>query len=204
MEKRVRAAGICNGRTDVISATSVVLHFESVENEYLQQLLTDLATRTRFRFHQIHPDNDAICVRAADGNFPMPAGDLPTELVTIRDTGNSTETLIMSVLDVGVTNRHIEEARAEMGSFGAPLININFTADGARRFGEITENMVGQRLAIVVDDIVLAAPSINEPIRGGQAPRYQAPTPCRKPLWKRLFVLGHRYRSVEPQQETRE
>jgi hypothetical protein len=120
MKKRVRAAGIRNGRAEVIPATSAVLHFESVENEYLQQLLTDLATRTRLRFHQILPDNDATCMRATNGNFPMPAGYLPTKLVTIRDTGNSTETQIMSVLDVGVTNRHIEEARAEMGSFGAP------------------------------------------------------------------------------------
>lgn len=47
---------------------------------------------------------------------------------------------------------------------------VNFTLDsaGARRFAEITRNNVGRPFAIVLDERVLTAPVIREPITGGR------------------------------------
>ena len=47
--------------------------------------------------------------------------------------------------------------------------NVSFTLDrlGAQKFGRTTTDNVGKRIAIVLDNKVLSAPSIREPITGG-------------------------------------
>jgi len=52
---------------------------------------------------------------------------------------------------------------------GRPNVSITFNAAGAKRFGRATQENVGKPFAIILDDKVLSAPSINEPILGGQA-----------------------------------
>jgi preprotein translocase subunit SecD len=52
---------------------------------------------------------------------------------------------------------------------GAPLVNIRFDTAGARRFGRATTENVGKPFAIILDNKVLSAPNIDEPILGGSA-----------------------------------
>ena len=48
-----------------------------------------------------------------------------------------------------------------------PVISFTFNGSGARKFGEFTKTHVGQPFAIVLDDKVISAPQIREPILGG-------------------------------------
>jgi preprotein translocase subunit SecD len=48
-----------------------------------------------------------------------------------------------------------------------PDINFRFNGQGARRFAEATTQNVGKRFAIILDNKVISAPSIHEPITGG-------------------------------------
>src|SRR5207247_7274495 len=48
-------------------------------------------------------------------------------------------------------------------------VSIEFTANGARIFGEITEQNVGRHLAIVLDGVLQSAPRTSERIPGGRA-----------------------------------
>jgi preprotein translocase subunit SecD len=50
---------------------------------------------------------------------------------------------------------------------GEPVINFRFNQIGARKFGNFTKDHVGRPFAIVLDDKVLSAPVIREPILGG-------------------------------------
>jgi len=52
---------------------------------------------------------------------------------------------------------------------GKPAVSLNFTTDGGNKFGEITKRNVGKILAIVLDDQIVEAPRVNEPIFGGNA-----------------------------------
>lgn len=51
----------------------------------------------------------------------------------------------------------------------APIVNIRFDGQGGRRFARTTQENVGKPFAIILDDVVISAPNINEPILGGQA-----------------------------------
>ena len=48
-----------------------------------------------------------------------------------------------------------------------PIITFRFNQSGARKFGSFTKDNVGRPFAIVLDDKVLSAPVIREPILGG-------------------------------------
>lgn len=48
-----------------------------------------------------------------------------------------------------------------------PVVTFRLTTSGARRFGEVTTRNVGTPFAIVLDETVVSAPRINEPITGG-------------------------------------
>jgi preprotein translocase subunit SecD len=50
-----------------------------------------------------------------------------------------------------------------------PVVNIRFDGAGGRRFAKVTQENVGKPFAIILDEVVLSAPNINEPILGGQA-----------------------------------
>ena len=52
---------------------------------------------------------------------------------------------------------------------GQPVVSIRFNTAGAKRFGRVTQENVNKPFAIILDDKVLSAPNINEPILGGQA-----------------------------------
>ena len=51
----------------------------------------------------------------------------------------------------------------------APIVQITFNSAGAHRFGRVTQDNVNKPFAIILDNRVLSAPNINEPILGGQA-----------------------------------
>jgi preprotein translocase subunit SecD len=61
------------------------------------------------------------------------------------------------------------EVNADPNSPGNWQVAIEFTATGARIFGDITEQNVGRHLAIVLDGVLQSAPRINERIPGGRA-----------------------------------
>ncbi len=50
----------------------------------------------------------------------------------------------------------------------APIVNFTFDGQGGRRFARTTTENVGKRFAIILDNEVISAPSINTPILGGR------------------------------------
>lgn len=50
---------------------------------------------------------------------------------------------------------------------GQPVVSFKFNTIGGKKFGEVTKNNVGERLAIVLDNEVISAPTIQGAILGG-------------------------------------
>jgi preprotein translocase subunit SecD len=70
---------------------------------------------------------------------------------------------------VMVSGDQLTKANQGFDQDGRPDINIGFNTAGARRFGRTTQENVGKPFAIILDDKILSAPNINEPILGGNA-----------------------------------
>lgn len=50
---------------------------------------------------------------------------------------------------------------------GEPVVSFKFNSLGGKKFGEVTKNNIGERLAIVLDNEVISAPTIQSAILGG-------------------------------------
>jgi SecD/SecF fusion protein len=70
---------------------------------------------------------------------------------------------------VEVDGANLTDARAgQDGRSGEWVVNFTFDSIGTRRFAEVTRANVGRPFAIVLDDKVITAPVIREPITGGR------------------------------------
>lgn len=76
---------------------------------------------------------------------------------------------VVIAMDSPVSNEHIANAEVttELNT-NAPIVNITLTAEGTTRFAALTSQLVHQRLAIVLDDVVIMMPTVQEQISGGR------------------------------------
>ena len=68
-----------------------------------------------------------------------------------------------------VTGDQLINAQQSYDQDGVPVVSITFNTAGARRFATTTRDNVNKPFAIILDDRVISAPNINEPILGGNA-----------------------------------
>jgi len=68
-----------------------------------------------------------------------------------------------------VTGDQLIDANQSFDQNNQPVVSIRFDGAGGRRFAKVTQENVNKPFAIILDDVVLSAPNINEPILGGQA-----------------------------------
>jgi preprotein translocase subunit SecD len=69
-----------------------------------------------------------------------------------------------------VTGERIADASQQFDpETNEPNVSIRFDGAGSRAFARVTQENVGKPFAIVLDNVVLSAPRINEPILGGSA-----------------------------------
>ncbi|MCP4395247.1 MAG: protein translocase subunit SecD [Alphaproteobacteria bacterium] len=66
-----------------------------------------------------------------------------------------------------VSGEHLTDARPGFDENGSASVNFRFDTKGARDFAKVTRENVGGRLAILLDNKVLTAPTINSAITGG-------------------------------------
>ncbi|MCL4428927.1 MAG: protein translocase subunit SecD [Deltaproteobacteria bacterium] len=63
----------------------------------------------------------------------------------------------------------ISSANVQMNRYNQPVVGVSLNSAGAKQFGKITTKYTGKRLAIILDNNVISAPVIEEPILGGNA-----------------------------------
>jgi preprotein translocase subunit SecD len=68
-----------------------------------------------------------------------------------------------------VTGDQLINAQQAYNQNNQPAVSITFDGRGARSFARVTKENVGKPFAIILDDVVISAPNINEPILGGSA-----------------------------------
>lgn len=77
-------------------------------------------------------------------------------------------TLLLEKASV-LTGESLSDATLDFDEYGSPRVDLEFNAEGAKKFAEITKNSVGKRLAILLDGKLRSAPVIREEISQGKA-----------------------------------
>ncbi len=66
-----------------------------------------------------------------------------------------------------VDGADLVDARGAFDQQNQPVVSFRFNTRGAERFAKLTRDNVNKPFAIILDDIIVSAPNINEPILGG-------------------------------------
>jgi preprotein translocase subunit SecD len=107
--------------------------------------------------------------RMVDESVPPDAaakGSIPQDDELVPEVGGQKLVLKKQVL---VSGGDLSDAQTAFDQrSGEPVVSFKFNSAGARKFAQATTDGVGQRFAIVLDNQVISAPVIREPIIGGQ------------------------------------
>ncbi len=126
--------------------------------EALRRLLGQTA---RLTFHMVDMTTTPDEVRAGTG----PAGVMVVPADEARADGSpATEWVVRR--QVELSGENLVDAQPSFQD-NRPVVSFRFDSTGARRFGSITTENVGRLFAIVLDEKVISAPRIQEPITGG-------------------------------------
>jgi preprotein translocase subunit SecD len=102
---------------------------------------------------------------ASAAQMSSPGGALPpgTELLPTTDNPGQSFVVDKRIMVSGDT---LVDAQPTFQD-GQPVVSFRFDSVGGRRFGEATRTNVGHLFAIVLDNKIISAPVIREPILGG-------------------------------------
>jgi len=136
----------------------VLVQLPGVENpEHVKEILGKTAKMT---FQLVDPNaspQDARGARLPPGDVLLPssttANGQPTQYYVVRRR-------------VMVSGDTLTDAQATFQN-SVPVVSFKFDSTGARRFADATRENVGKPFAIVLDNKVISAPVIKEPILGG-------------------------------------
>ncbi|MEZ5947185.1 MAG: protein translocase subunit SecD, partial [Hyphomonas sp.] len=121
-----------------------------------QRLKNLLSRDGRMTFNLV--DSDPSAIDAAQRGVVKPG----YRLLTGAETG---PLLVRDIPEV--VGSDIANAAQSFDQANRPDITFRLNGNGARKFYETTRNNSGKLFAIVLDDVIMSAPRINEPIPGG-------------------------------------
>ncbi|MCB1834345.1 MAG: protein translocase subunit SecD, partial [Geminicoccaceae bacterium] len=124
-----------------------------------EKLKALLGTTARMTFHMVDMEGsieDALAGRVPAGSKLLAA-----------DPSNPGPEHYLVHNRVELSGDNLVDSQASVDQNNMPAVSFRFDNAGARRFGEITQEHTGRLFAIVLDDKVISAPRIREPILGG-------------------------------------
>ena len=118
-------------------------------------LIALLGKTARLEFKMVAPDQAGVeSGRAAVG----------TQILPMAGGGR------IAVLRRAMVNGdQLVDAQQTFDQNNQPVVSIRFDGRGSKAFARVTQQNVNKPFAIVLDNVVLSAPNIQEPILGGQA-----------------------------------
>lgn len=86
----------------------------------------------------------------------FPLKEAPSNVIWVQTSSRAT-----------VDGADLTDAQPSFDQNNQPVVTFKFNQKGSLRFGKLTAENVGKPFAIILDEIVVSYPNINEPILGG-------------------------------------
>ena len=149
LRNRIDSKGLAEVELRPFSTTAIMIRVPAVNESEVAAIRNLLQKQAKLEFKKLTFPGDPAGVK-------IEAPDMPGKSTWVKE-------------DYEMTGEHIERAFVSQNQDGQYEIIKVFNATGAAEFGMVTQQNVGQQLAIVLDDVCYSAPRINEPINGGRA-----------------------------------
>jgi SecD/SecF fusion protein len=158
VRRRIDQTGVAEPSIQKQGTDRIIVELAGVQDP--DRIKTLLGTTAKMTFRLV--DTTAQVPANAQGRVP-PEDEL---LYEVDKTGTQVPYLVQRRVAVA-GDRLTSASSAFDPRSGEPVVNFVFDTRGAREFGDITKANVGRPFAIVLDNRVISAPVIREPILGG-------------------------------------
>ncbi|MDQ0456415.1 protein translocase subunit SecD [Rhizobium paknamense] len=149
IRQRVDQVGVAEPTIQRVGSDRILVQLPGVQDP--KRLRDLLGSTAKMSFHMLAQ--------------PGPDGRMPAGVVTLADDEGRQYPVVERP---ELSGDHLTDARVSFNpNTNEPVVSFRFDTLGAQRFAAITQANVGKPFAIVLDDKVLSAPVINEPITGG-------------------------------------
>lgn len=160
INRRVNESGTMEPIIQREGADRIVVQVPGLKDP--EKLKSMLGKTAKMTFHLVNENvsmADALAGKAPLGTRILP-GDDPNEMAP----GQAMKYPVYSKVELSGDLLTNAQASFEQGQ---PVVAFKFNSLGAKKFGEISSKNVQKRFAVVLDEKVLTAPVIREPILGG-------------------------------------
>lgn len=156
---RINSIGIAEPVVRAKGDDAIEVQIASVTTKDNPDLTTTISKPAKLEFRRVHPSltPDTTPVDRSPVGY-----EVLSEEIEDRKTGEVYERRMFVKLIPEATGEIVEDAFASQTQTGAFQINLVMTSDGAEVFRSVTEKMVGQPLAIVLDGKLYSAPTIQD------------------------------------------
>ena len=171
LRNRVDVMGVVEPEIKQIGPTSISLRMPMVSEGDKADIRRTIKQTAKLEFKLVHPRNNALVQQyhADPEAFQAPTGYEYREMEVERDGVADMQVIFVRARPERLSGEEVIRGRATYNEFGNYRVTLALNTRGAAAFYRITEAHVGEQLAIVLDGKVYSAPTINEPIAGGNA-----------------------------------
>ncbi len=170
LRKRVDAFGVAEPIIQPAGGNRILIQLPGLSEAVKAEAQTNIQKSAYLEFRMVKEDSAEI-VNEKTGELlqPIPPGYVVLKRIEQQPSGPPiTEAVVVKKkAENGLSGDIVKNAMWVHGNLGEPQIDFQLSDDGAKRFGEVTRNSIGRRLAIVLDGELYSAPVINGPIETG-------------------------------------
>ena len=147
----------------------ILVQIPGLDTAKIQEARGQLSRVAKLEFRLVYPDNGERLGAIDKGTDVVPPEYKIENYKHAADENENATTerlLVKKKADLG--GDRVSESHAFYGNEGW-TVQLKFDSEGAKKFGQITEQYKGHRFAIVLDGIIQSAPVIRDAIYGGDA-----------------------------------
>jgi preprotein translocase subunit SecD len=165
IENRIQELGLVEPSIQKAGSDRVLIQVPGASDRDRQRVIDIIKRSAVLEFKIVKDTGASEDTLLAKYGVSKPEDLAAQQLVLIPgNTGVENEKFFIASIESPVTGESLSDARIIFDEFGRPAVSFSFKGAGASRFGELTENNIGQRLAIVLDGTIKSAPTIQDRI----------------------------------------
>jgi SecD/SecF fusion protein len=167
IRKRVDQFGVSEPVIAAQGRDRILVQIPGLDTQQLAQTKEQLQRVAKLEFALVHPQSDSILAQVDAGEAVLPPGYVVKEYKDVIEGKEQTLQLLVKQR-ADLTGDRVTAANPfyDVQGYG---VAMKLDGEGAKMFGDLTTQHVGDRLAIMLDGDVQSAPSIRQPIYGGEA-----------------------------------
>jgi SecD/SecF fusion protein len=170
LRKRVDAFGVAEPIIQPAGGNRILIQLPGLSEAVKAEAQTNIQKSAYLEFRMVKEDSAEI-VNEKTGEIlqPIPPGYVVLKHIEQQPNGPPLmdAVVVKKKAENGLAGDIVKNAMAVRGNLGEPQIDFQLNDEGAKRFGEVTRNSIGQRLAIVLDGELYSAPVIQSAIETG-------------------------------------